>query len=103
MTTQDIRTLLVSADPKISHYFSVNTDRDYTYWKETKRLALTSDDGHDEAWRFYVHRFTRDEHDPVAELIFRTLDTDPRVTVSHTTDFEQDTKYIHHIFECEGY
>lgn len=103
MTLGDIRTLLVSADPNIHHYFSTETDRDYTYWEETRRLPLTADDRHLEAWRFWVHRFTRSEFDPVARRIFDLLDSDPRTSVIHTTDFDLESGYIHHIFECEGY
>lgn len=103
MTLTDIRDLLVQIDPDIRHYFSTETTRDYTYWEETRQLPLTADDRHDEAWRFYVHRFTRDEFDPVAQRIMQALDADPRTTVSHTVTYERDSGYIHHIFECEGY
>ena len=43
MTLAEIQTLLVSADPDIKHYY---TDRAgaYSYWEETQRLPLTSDD-----------------------------------------------------------
>ena len=103
MTLGDIRTLLVSVDPGIRHYFSTEIDRDYTYWEETRRLSFMADDKHLEAWRFYVHRFTRDEFDPIAQRLFKALDADPRTTVIHRTDFEEDTGYIHHIYECEGF
>jgi len=103
MTLTEIRDLLVTADPAIRHYFSMEEDKDYSFWEETRRLPFTSDDGHDEGWRFYVHRYTRQEVDPVAIALFRILDADPRVAVIHTIDFDQDSGYIHHIYECEGY
>lgn len=103
MTLGDIRTLLVSVDPGIRHYFSTETDRDYTYWEELQRLPFTADGCHEEGWRFYVHRFTRDEFDQVARRLFETLDADPRTAVIHRVDAERDTGYIHHIFECEGF
>lgn len=103
MTLGDIRTVLVGIDPHISHYFSVQEDKDYSYWEETQRLPLTSDQRHDEGWHFYVHRFTKDEFDPVARRMFEALDGNDRVTVSHTVDFDRDAMMIHHIFECEGY
>ena len=76
---------------------------DITYWEEIQRLPFLGDDVHEEAWRFYVHRFTRDEFDPIAGRLFEILDTDPRTTVIHRTDYEPDSGYIHHIYECEGY
>ena len=103
MTLTDIRDLLVQVDPDIRHYFSTETSRDYTYWEETRQLPITADDRHDEAWRFCVHRFTRDERDPVAVAIMQALDHDPRTTVSHLTTHEADSGYIHHIYDCEGY
>lgn len=103
MTLGEIRDLLVSADPAVRHYFSMEPERDYTYWEETEQLPCTADDHHREAWRFYVHRYTRDEFDAIARQLWQTLDTDPRVATRHRMDFEHDTGYIHHIYECEGF
>lgn len=103
MTLAEIRTLLAGVDPDIRHYFSTETKRDYSYWEESQRLPFLRDDRHGEAWRFYVHRFTRDEFDPVARRFFDTLDADPRTAVIHTVDHEADSGYIHHVFSCEGY
>lgn len=103
MTLAEIRSLLVGIDPDISHYFSVQENKDYSFWEETQRLPFLSDNVHDEAWRFYVHRFTRSEFDPVAKLFFDTLDGNDRITVSHTVDYDADAHMIHHIFVCEGY
>ena len=102
MTLEDIRALLVSVDPDIRHYFSTETSRDYSYWEETQRLPFTADDVHEEGWRFYVHRFTRDERDPIAPRLFAVLESDPGTTVKWKVDHEPDSGYIHHIFECEG-
>lgn len=104
MTIGEIRSLLLTADPDIKHYFSMSNDDAYSYWEETQRLPTVADDGHsEEAWRFYVHRFTRDDCDRIAPELFYVLDTCPHVAVSWQKDFEPDTGYIHHIFTCEGY
>lgn len=103
MTLEDIRSLLVSVDPEIRHYFSEEPSRDYSYWEETRRLPFMADDLHEEGWRFYVHRFTRRENDPVAFALFAALEEDPGTTVAHQVDYEPESGYIHHIFECEGY
>lgn len=105
MTLSEIKALLMDAIPTetVTHYFSTATTKDYTYWEETRRLPLTADDGHDEAWRFYVHRYTKRENDPVAARLYAALDADPRVAVAWTTDYDPASGYIHHIFECEGY
>lgn len=103
MTLGDIRAVLTAVDPAVRHGFSMEETEDYTYWEETKQLGLISDDRHDEAWRFYVHRFTRDEYDAVAPRLMAALDEDDRITVSHTVDHDPEDGWIHHIFECEGY
>lgn len=103
MTLADIKALVVSVDPQARHYFSMADGTDYTYWEELQRLPFLADDEHDAAWSFYVHRFTKSENDPVAAALFAALDTDPRTTVIHRTDYEPETGYIHHIYDCEGY
>lgn len=103
MTLTEIKTLLVSADPGIKHYFSKSTASAYSYWEETQLLPHMEDDRHIEAWRFYVHRFTKEEDDATAAAIFQALDADPRISVRWVQGgYEQDTGYLHHIFECEG-
>ena len=106
MTRDEIKALLVTADPNIKHYFSMSNAEAYSYWEETRRLPFMADDAHnsaDQAWRFYVHRYTRTEDDAIAQAIFNALDADPRTTVIWTTGFDHESGYIHHIFECEGY
>ena len=107
MTLTEIKAMLVSADANIKHYFSMHgSEESYSYWEETQQIGPVCDDQHDvadQAWRFYVHRFTRTEGDSVAAAIFEALDQDPRTTVIWRTDFDRDSGYIHHIFECEGY
>lgn len=103
MTLGEIKALLVSADPDIRHHYSTSGDAEYTCWEETRRLPLLSDDRHEEAWRFYVHRFTRWDDDPIPDRLMAALDADDRVSVSHTVDYDAEDGWIHHIFECEGY
>lgn len=103
MTLNEIRTLLVSADANIKHYFSKNTASAYSYWEETQRLPVLADDRHEEMWRFYVHRYTKTENDTTAQALFDALDADPRVSVRWVQGgYDRDSGYLHHIFECEG-
>lgn len=103
MTLEAIRTLLVSVVPDIKHYFTDSTALAFSYWEETERLPMLSDDRHETAWRFYVHRYTQSEDDLISDQLFETLDQDPRITVRYTVDYDQDSGYVHHIYECEGY
>lgn len=105
MTLSAIQTLLASVDPEIKHYFSAANGRNYTYWEESQRLRTVADDRHnpeDVAWKFYVHRFTKIEYDPLADALFTALDQSTGITVRWLVDPERVSGYIHHIFECEG-
>jgi hypothetical protein len=103
VTLTDIRNLLVSVDPYIKHYFTDSNADAFSYWEETRRLPMVSDDRHEQAWRFYVHRYTKAENDVVASQLFDALDQDPRIAFQYTVDFDADSGYIHHIYDCEGY
>lgn len=103
MTLDEIKALIAGVDPAARHYYSAADGRDYTVWEETDRLPLVGDDHHiAEGWAFYVHRFTKQEGDPIAAALFAALDAAPEIAVSHTVDMEPDTGYIHHIFTCQG-
>ncbi len=101
MTLSDIQALLVAADPDIQHYTSRKSGN-YSVWRELHRLGTTADDEHEEGWNFQVDRFTKTENDETALRIFTALDQDDRVAVNYQVDYEQDTGYIHHIFDCEA-
>lgn len=104
MTLSEIKALILSADATAEHYESSRTGSDsYTVWREVRRLAATADDRHIEGWAFQVDRFTRDEFDATAEALFEALDGSDRVAVYHAVDFERDSGYIHHIYDCEGF
>ena len=38
---------------------------------------------------------------PVALQFYQAFSENDEITVLHNTDFETDTRYIHHIFDCE--
>lgn len=106
MTLTEIRDLLVAVDPKIKHYFSMEETERYSYWEETRRLSFTADNRHpssEEGWHFYVHLFTKTQGDPMAASFYDALDEDFRTTVIWTVDYDTESGYIHHIFECEGF
>lgn len=102
MTLQEIKALVLSADPNAQHYSSTHDAVNYTTWREYRRLSMTSDDTHVKGWAFQIDRFTYDEFDVIAEAIEAALENAPGVAYGYQVDYEPDTEYIHHIFECEG-
>ncbi len=103
MTVSDLKTLLVSADPNIQRYdHDGSGSAAYTIWTETGRVNLFGDGAEEGSIRFTVDRFTKEEGDAVAEALLTTLEGREDITVNYSVDYERDTGYIHHIFDCEA-
>ena len=102
MELTDIKALVLSADPQAQHYESARDGRAFTRWQETRRISYTADDRHVCGWHFAIDRFAKDEFDAVASAIEQALTDAPGVAYSYTVDYESDTGYIHHIFDCDG-
>lgn len=104
MTLSEIKALVLRGDPEATRYESAKRHSEaYTVWREVRMLGQTSEDGHEAAWAFQIDRFTKEQNDPIAATIRAALEDDERVAYSYEIDYEPDTRYIHHIFDCEGY
>ncbi len=100
MTLQGFRDILLTADSQASHYESKKRPN-YTVWSEYGDDGLSADSIRQEsAWKIQVDRYTKLEYDPVVDAIRAALDRDD-ISYEYSCDFEQDTGYIHHIFDCE--
>lgn len=102
MTVRQIQELVASVDPLARHYRNTKDGSDYTVWMEYMRTGLNGDDVHESGWKFEIDRFTKQEYDPVAEAIEAALKADPRVAFTYNVEYEQDTGYIRHLFDCVG-
>ena len=103
MSTDEIRALVVSVDPSVGHYESDHRPGEpYTVWYEVQRAGLSADNRRFRSWRFQIDRFTKQENDPVAEALENALAAAPAVAYDYLVDYEPDTGYIHHIFDCEA-
>lgn len=104
MTLEDIRALVVSVDPTASHYDSAHRNTDaYTVWREYQRAGLSADNKRpNKSWRFQIDRFTKTENDPIAAAMEEALESNPFIAYDYQVDFEPDSGFIHHIFDCEA-
>lgn len=103
MTLEDIRAFVAAIDPDAGHFASAYQGSPaYTVWKEFNTLGMMADDQHQGGIKFQIDRFARDEFDRIARDIKAALEADPRIAYRKETDYERDTGYIHHIYECEG-
>lgn len=102
LTLRDVQALLLSVDPTIQHYESTNPNADaYAVWYEFQRTGLHAGNLLPEkGWRFQVDYFTKQEFDPLADRYECALEHCPGIAYDRITDYENDTGYIHHIFDC---
>lgn len=103
MNIEEIRAVVLQADPTATRYFSVARDANYTTWHEFLEIPLEGDDDvAEEGWRFQVDRFTRDEDDPAVDRIKRVLRAHPGIGVEHSVLPDPQKGWIHHVFQCRG-
>jgi len=99
MTLNEFKAVLLTADPKAQHY-NHGTSGNYTVWREYADKPLYADGQREVVYQqIQVDRFTKTEYDPVVESIKTALDG-ADIPFLHLTDYENDTGYIHHIFDC---
>lgn len=102
MTLEDVKALVLSADEQAMHYVHAKGRSAYTTWRETRGLNLMANNEHERGWAFTIDRFTQTEFDGVAKSIAQILTEAEGVAYSYLVDYERDSGYIHHIFDCEG-
>lgn len=101
MTLTEFKNLLLEADPKAKRYMSLESGN-YTVWSDYNRVFETADDRiSDSDVYVQVDRYTKDEHDPVVDLITQTLDEGGAAVIDRRTLFEKDSGYIHHIWDVK--
>jgi hypothetical protein len=99
MTLTEFRDLLLTADPKAKRYMSLESGN-FTVWSEYHERYVNADDRiRGKIVNVQVDRYTRDEHDPVVELITQALDEGGAAVIDRRTLFEVDSGYIHHIWD----
>lgn len=102
MTLDQFKALLKTADPKLDKYQGGGA-QNYTVWHPYRRTGLSADGELVETvWRIQVDRFTMSDNDPVVDAIDTVLlGSDDICVADYQIDYEQDTGYIHHIWDCE--
>jgi len=93
------RDLLLEADPKATKFKGAGGDS-YTVWTPySPDKTMSDNEQEDFTWHIQVDRFTKIDNDPIAEEIYNKL-TEAGIPFEYNIDFEEDTGYIHHIYDC---
>lgn len=101
MTVRDIQAMVIQADPEAKHYYTRKDGSDFTVWQEYMRLPFAGNDVSDAGWKFQIDRYTKQEYDPIAEAIERVLNENT-IAYSYQVEYDNETGYIRHLFDCEG-
>lgn len=101
MTLDDFKNLLLTADPEVTRYEHTGIGN-YTTWREygTKPLGANNRRG-EVIYRVQVDRFTKLGDDTVVATITTALDGSDNIAFQYLVDYEVQTGYIHHIWDCE--
>lgn len=103
MTVEAIKELIVGAAPEAKHYVAAAQGEAFTVWQEYRQLDFSADDKHAEAWAFQIDHYTKTEFDPIAKAIRMALEEHPGTTYRYEVQYEKESGYIRHLFDCEGY
>jgi len=100
MPLTQFRDLLLTADPNATHYNGTGQGN-YTVWAEYGDEAAGADDKRERlCYHVQVDRYTKLEYDPMAATIENVLN-DAGIPFAYRVNYEQDTGYIHHLWDCE--
>ena len=104
MTIDAFFAIVHAIDAEASRYQRLRkpSDKAYTVWSDYGTGTLYANGiPAGKTKKIQVDYFTFAEDDPVALQFFRAFSENDDITVIHLTDFEAETRYIHHIFDCE--
>ena len=104
MTIDAFVEIVKRIDPDAARYQKLRkpTDKAYTVWSDYGTGTLYANGiPAGKTKKIQVDYFTFTEDDPAALAFYRAFSEDEEITVVHNTDIETDTRYIHHIFDCE--
>ena len=102
MKLTEIREMVAGVDPNARHYVAAASGEAFTRWQEYEYIGNPADDTYGDGWKFQIDRFTKTEFDEVAEAIKEALKKTPGLAFTYMREYEQDSGYIHHIFDCEA-
>lgn len=103
MTIEAFAELLFSIDPNAVRNEKIGQKGDaYTVFSDYSTSILYAN-GRPAGFlhKIQVDYFTRTEDDPVAFRFLRTFAENDEITCDYQKDFETDSRYFHHIFDCE--
>lgn len=102
--TERVRQALVSLPVDVFHYHAFKKKDRYIVWAENAEGgSLEADDRKQEySVSGYIDFFTRRENDPVVDMVAEALKSAEISFSLNEVEYEEETKYIHYIWEFEA-
>ena len=101
MTPYEFAGLFFDLGIPVRHNDALKMAPPYLVYTEYERPRFIADNsGAEGGWKIQLDYYTKKEFDPLAETIEGILDAND-IAFSRLKDFEKDTGYHHHIFDCE--
>lgn len=96
-----LKELILSIDPEATKFKGAKKGN-YTVWTPYGETPLMAGNRRQTvAVKVQIDRFTKDDQDEIKEALYQALDGAEFVAFIYESDYEPDTGYIHHIFDCE--
>jgi len=102
MTLAELQAMIAAIDPQATKFSGAGTGN-YTVWHPYKITRQPGDNGEaEQVSSVQIDRFTKDDPDTIEPLITAALQARAdEIAFEHLIDYEQDTGYVHHIWDCE--
>lgn len=96
-----LKKLLLEIDPGATKFAGAKQGN-YTVWAPYGETPLMAGNRRQAiAAKVQIDRYTKDDPDEIAQAIYAALDNADFVAFDYDLDYEQETGYIHHIYDCE--
>lgn len=94
------RDLILSVDPRATKNKG-DRKENYTVWQPYELTGPRSNNRRRvRVWKVQVDRFTKIDNDPIAMALLDALDA-AHIPYTYLLDYEKETGYHHHIYDCE--
>ena len=105
MKLSNIRDILLTVTPDVSHYNALNKSDKYIVWAEDGQSGSLHGDNQmtEQVIQGTIDYFTKEEYDPNVKKIQQAINSANIPFRLNSIQHEEETGYIHHewVFECD--
>ena len=96
--TERVRLALVSLPVDVFHYHAFKKKDRYIVWAEQAAGGSVAADDRKQDYSIsgYIDFFTREEHDPVVDMVSKRLKSAGIAFSLNSVQYEEETRYIHY-------